>query len=318
MAAPELPPDPHPPPLQGCAWIGLSNLAATAVGNDASQTTIQSLSFLDGTPTTEFLTDIRTSPALAMEGWPYYGQAAAGGSIAQSGEKYATCSMVCTSWPNPGLSTFATMQTYFADCSSIVLPYICELGDVARTTMFTSPDPGTNASESTPAAAHGRRQLKAPALSTSASASALAPELPPSRRSLRQLEVTSELAAQAKALSLSVERVHRHSQHAAAASSSSRRRLRGGSAEVVTTWPVEPVLVPTVAGNASCYPFGVNILCTFPSTVKLTQVWTKAQAWTSLPSATGLGRRICTFPPCCTQNPLPAPAPACPSFPCIA
>ena len=49
-----------------------------------------------------------------------------------------------------------------------------------------------------------------------------------------------------------------------------RRNLLGG-ASADSTWPPQATLWPTVVGNASCYPFGAVKLCTFPSTVRMTQ-----------------------------------------------
>ena len=85
-------------------------------------------------------------------------------------------------------------------------------------------------------------------------------------------EMTSELRAQAFQLASSVSLPPRP---ALAYKRSLGRVLLGsgddGSSSKSSAWPPTVTLWPTAAGNASCYPFGVNQLCVFPGNVKMTQ-----------------------------------------------
>ena len=95
-----------------CVRAGLSNIrpptyvTTTAAAEDSSA----ALTFVDGTPTSLFWNNIRTAP-LSSYGWPYYGKASQ--SAVQSGEKYATCSMVCltpSTDPGPSNPTQVTVR----------------------------------------------------------------------------------------------------------------------------------------------------------------------------------------------------------------
>ena len=84
-------------------------------------------------------------------------------------------------------------------------------------------------------------------------------------------ELTSEIQTQAIQLANSVS-IPSPSAVLDPPTRSLRRSLLGASpAKDSSSGTPAATLWPTVVGNASCYPFGAIKLCTFPSTVKMTQ-----------------------------------------------
>ena len=263
--------------------LGLSNLKPPEPLIDSldEQNNLASLNFIDGTPTSTFLTNIRTSAALGAQGWPSYGAAAAAvskpGPLTRTGEQYATCTMVCTTYPPPPSQYLETVVTYYAECSSIVLPYICKEGEPTNTgNLFLSPEPGSPETWSAgEGGGHGegrRRGLKGTGNGRPDTAHRRSRSHPTSET---MLPITPEIWAQAKRLLATVSVSHPSA--GAPSALLSRRALsgegggHGGEAALESAWPPTGTKVLTTAGNATCFPFGTVNLCTFPASVKLTQ-----------------------------------------------
>ena len=282
------------------AMTGLTNLKppAALVGLATSEyDNIAGISFINGVQTAPFWTNIRTQWSSggsgAPSGWGLYGKAASSasmGPLAQSGESYATCTMVCVDSSSGAL--FTTITEYYAECSSVALPYVCQVGSPSNTgSIFKSPVPGSpetfkstkegEASSKESAAAsheHGRRRLSSSsdAVESSASRRVAAANLhdqpAPEEESFR---------AQAERLAASVTiplpsgpaRQSGQGRGLLSDGASSRRWLGEGESTVTSAWPPTGTLFPTTtsAGNATCFPYGMYSLCTFPASAKLTQ-----------------------------------------------
>ncbi|GAX84144.1 hypothetical protein CEUSTIGMA_g11567.t1 [Chlamydomonas eustigma] len=240
--------------FEGCVWIGLSNVQTpqSLIGDSSTMLqSVNSITFLDGTPTADFFTNIRTTPSLQVSGWPQYGAKG-------TGEIAATCSMLCIT-PS---SNSSSPRTYYAECSSIALPYICKATVlVADTTSITV------ASNS-----EGRRlkTVEEVVSSTRRQSSALSPSSskPASSFSIRRLLSSAAPAPSAPAASAasatSAPAANAHSTSAANAHSTTSS-ASSASESSTSSWPPLPTLVPTLVGNASCFPFGSIELCTFPT-----------------------------------------------------
>ncbi|KAG1671975.1 hypothetical protein FOA52_013347 [Chlamydomonas sp. UWO 241] len=229
----------NPTLFEGCVWLGMTNLHPSVAHEEL--TSIDSIKFVDGTPLSDYVTNIRNPVPVAVTGWPSYGK---------SSDLYATCAMYC---PTPSAAQVALgySQIMLADCTTVALPYICmtKLKPVAAiATGIKLPEVGDNT---------GGAGVTIPGTATVGGATASTP------------------AAHAPAPG-----GHRKMLSTAPSVVAAHDTVADTSHAAASTWPITPELVPTVLGvNASCTPYGAFSYCVFPSNVKLSQADWMAVCW---------------------------------------